>query len=189
MKINPLYYPGIIFDIRFKPVKSSSLKLQTIESIVCRVFGFTPQEMNKEIKHRKRELVKARQIFHYLAKKYTPMSLYQIGAYYHKDHATVLHSCRVVTNIVETKDKDFYPLLLEAENRLQEFIQNNYDYTTQSAPKPSHITATAGIRKEHLYQFNRVQDPRRCKPALPGTRTRTIAPPYFRTGLRINATT
>ena len=50
-------------------------------------------------KSRKHEIVLARQVAMYLAKKYTPLSLKNIGTYFGgRDHTTVLHSCQMITN-------------------------------------------------------------------------------------------
>jgi chromosomal replication initiator protein len=52
---------------------------------------------------RKREIVIKRQILHRLAKWYSGATLEQIGQRYgSRDHATVLHSCKVVDNLYET---------------------------------------------------------------------------------------
>jgi chromosomal replication initiator protein len=60
--------------------------------------------MNSNI--RKREVVQVRQIAMYFAKKYTKLSLSVIGAYCgNKDHATVLHSCKTMSNLIETDKK------------------------------------------------------------------------------------
>lgn len=57
-------------------------------------------------KTREREIVFSRQMFHYFAKKYTKLSLSSIGAHGgNKDHATVLHSNRVVNNLIDTEQK------------------------------------------------------------------------------------
>lgn len=52
-------------------------------------------------KSRKKEIVEARQIAHYLAKKYTELSLAKIGVEIgRKNHATVLYSDRVVKDVL-----------------------------------------------------------------------------------------
>lgn len=56
-----------------------------------------------QLKTRKREIVEARQVAMYLAKKNSKESLAQIGATIgKKDHATVLHACKTVENLKET---------------------------------------------------------------------------------------
>ncbi|MDR1878519.1 MAG: chromosomal replication initiator protein DnaA [Bacteroidales bacterium] len=52
---------------------------------------------------RKRDVVLIRQISMYFSKKYTKFSLAQIGLQCgNKDHATVLHACRTVENLIKT---------------------------------------------------------------------------------------
>ena len=58
-------------------------------------------------KSRKRNIVQARQIAMFFAKKYTKSSLANIGSQIgNRDHATVLHACKTVDNLLET-DKEF----------------------------------------------------------------------------------
>jgi chromosomal replication initiator protein len=64
---------------------------------------------------RKRNVVIVRQTAMFFAKKYTDLSLAQIGERCGgKDHATVLHACRTIANAMET-DKDFRRKLEEIE--------------------------------------------------------------------------
>lgn len=58
-------------------------------------------------KTRKRHIVQARQLAMFFAKKYTKASLASIGSQIgDRDHATVLHACKTVDNLVAT-DKQF----------------------------------------------------------------------------------
>lgn len=58
-------------------------------------------------KTRKRHIVQARQLAMFFAKKYTKASLQNIGSQIgDRDHATVLHACKTVDNLIET-DKQF----------------------------------------------------------------------------------
>jgi len=71
------------------------------------------------VKTRKREIVQARQIAMYFAKNLTQSSLASIGSQIGgKDHATVLHACRTVTNLKEI-DKNFRLSIDEIENKLK----------------------------------------------------------------------
>ena len=57
------------------------------------------------MKSRKREIVGARQISMSLSKRFTIHSLAVIGREHGgKDHATVLHACKTVQNLLDTKD-------------------------------------------------------------------------------------
>ncbi|MDO4229721.1 MAG: chromosomal replication initiator protein DnaA [Capnocytophaga sp.] len=58
-------------------------------------------------KTRKRNIVQARQLAMFFAKKYTKNSLTTIGSQIgQRDHATVLHACKTVENLAET-DREF----------------------------------------------------------------------------------
>lgn len=71
------------------------------------------------VKTRKREIVQARQIAMYFAKNLTQSSLASIGSQIGgKDHATVLHACRTVTNLKDI-DKNFRLSIDEIENKLK----------------------------------------------------------------------
>jgi len=69
-------------------------------------------EKKAENKTRKREIVKARQIAMFFAKLKSKKSLNYIGkSIGGKDHATVLHAIKVVNNLIETKDPEFYEII------------------------------------------------------------------------------
>jgi chromosomal replication initiator protein len=69
-------------------------------------------------KTRKREVVQARQIAMYFSKSLTKSSLANIGMHCGgKDHATVLHACRTVNNLMDT-DKKFRSYIEELEKKI-----------------------------------------------------------------------
>ncbi len=102
-----------------KLVKKTSREV-TVESIsetVCDYFGLDLEILHS--KTRKREIVQARQIAMYFSKSLTNSSLSTIGAKIgKKDHATVLHACKAVNNLIET-DKDFKGQVKEIEAQLK----------------------------------------------------------------------
>lgn len=53
-------------------------------------------------KTRKRGVVQMRQLVFFFAKKYTCMSLSEIGLYFNQDHATVLHGIKTINDLIET---------------------------------------------------------------------------------------
>ena len=56
-------------------------------------------------KSRKREIVQARQVTMFLAKKYTNNSFSRIGTIVgRKNHATVLHACKTVQDQIEVSE-------------------------------------------------------------------------------------
>lgn len=92
------------------------VSIDYIQKVVCDYFDL-PIELLKS-KTRKREVVQARQIAMYFAKKMTKSSLANIGMHCGgKDHATVLHACRTVNNLQET-DKHFRGYLEDLEKKL-----------------------------------------------------------------------
>ncbi|KAA6329972.1 Chromosomal replication initiator protein DnaA [termite gut metagenome] len=80
----------------------------TIENIVkkvCKYFELDSEAIHT--KSRKREVVQVRQVAMYLAKKHTDASSSKIGRLIgNKDHATVLHACKIVKEQCEV-DKSF----------------------------------------------------------------------------------
>lgn len=70
--------------------------------IVSEIFGVEYQKLFETT--RKRAIVEARQVAMYVAvKEIKTISLSKIGEYYHKDHATVIHAVKNVTNLCETE--------------------------------------------------------------------------------------
>jgi chromosomal replication initiation ATPase DnaA len=88
------------------------LTIEEINRIVASVFLTTPEETKE--KTRKREVVKPRQCSMMLMYRYTSDSLTGIGDYFHKDRVTVRHGILITLNLVDTKDKYFYPKIKEA---------------------------------------------------------------------------
>ncbi len=100
---------------RFVKNHAREVSIDYIQKVVCDYFNL-PMEMLKS-KTRKREVVQARQISMYFSKKMTKSSLASIGAHCGgKDHATVLHACRTVSNLSET-DKQFKVYLEDLEKK------------------------------------------------------------------------
>jgi len=101
---------------KFVKNTAREVSIDYIQKVVCDYFDL-PIELLKS-KTRKREVVQARQIAMYFAKKMTKSSLANIGMYCGgKDHATVLHACRTVNNLNET-DKTFKKYLEDLEKKL-----------------------------------------------------------------------
>ncbi len=102
-----------------KLIKSTKkdISIEYIQETVCEYFKI-PLELLKS-KTRKREIVQTRQIAMYFAKNFTKASLANIGMKIGgKDHATVLHACKTVNNLIET-DKRFKSDVEEIEKRLK----------------------------------------------------------------------
>ena len=90
---------------KYVKVTAKEITIDYIQKVVCDYFGLTIDVINSSTRHR--EIVQARQLIMYYAKKYTKYSLSTIGLYCgNKNHATVLHACRTVNNLMDT-DKQF----------------------------------------------------------------------------------
>ena len=93
------------------------LSIDYIQKVVCDYFNI-PIDLVLS-KTRKREIVQARQVAMYFSKSLTKSSLATIGSRIGgKDHATVLHACKTVNNLIET-DKRFRLQIEEIEKRLK----------------------------------------------------------------------
>ncbi|HRS54377.1 MAG TPA: chromosomal replication initiator protein DnaA [Bacteroidales bacterium] len=102
-----------------KYVKNTSKEISVdyIRKIVCDYFNIPSELINSQ--SRKREIVQARQLTMYFSKRYTKLSLAIIGMHCgNKDHATVLHACRTVNNLIET-DKQFKAYVEEIEKKIK----------------------------------------------------------------------
>jgi len=102
-----------------KIIKQSKheITIDYIQKTVCDYFNMPSDSLQS--KTRKREIVQARQIAMFFSKTLTKSSLASIGAQIgHKDHATVLHACKTVNNLIDT-DKQFRNDIEEIEKRLK----------------------------------------------------------------------
>ena len=88
----------------------------TIDSIISKVCAhYNLDESAIHTKTRKREIVQVRQIAMYLAKKHTDHSSSKIGQLIgNRDHATVLHACKMVKDLIDV-DKAFKAEMDEIE--------------------------------------------------------------------------
>lgn len=101
---------------KFVKNTTREISIDFIQKIVSDYFNL-PLELLKS-KTRKREVVQARQIAMFFAKNMTKSSLASIGLQCGgKDHATVLHACRTVNNLIET-DKKFRVYIDEIEKKI-----------------------------------------------------------------------
>ncbi len=101
---------------KFVKTTAKEVSIDYIQKIVCDFFDL-PIDVMKS-KTRKREVVQARQIAMYFAKSMTKSSLATIGMHCGgKDHATVLHACRTVNNLMDT-DKRFRSYIEELGKKI-----------------------------------------------------------------------
>ncbi len=93
------------------------VSIDYIQKVVCNYFEIPTDSIQS--KTRKREIVQARQVAMYFSKNLTKASLATIGSQIGgKDHATVLHACKTVNNLLET-DKLFKGQIEEIEKKLK----------------------------------------------------------------------
>lgn len=97
-------------------IYQKEITLESIIDIVCRYLDIPLDRFNST--ERTREIAQARQIAMFLAKRHTKAPLTQIGAAIGgRNHATVLHSCKTVQNMIDT-DKSFRAQLEDIEKTL-----------------------------------------------------------------------
>lgn len=102
-----------------KLIKSTKreISIDYIQKVVCNYFNIGLEQLQS--KTRKREIVQARQVAMFFSKTLTKSSLATIGSQIGgKDHATVLHACKTVNNLIET-DKRFRLQVDEIEKKLR----------------------------------------------------------------------
>ena len=98
-------------------IDSSEISLERIRNTVCDYFKITPELIVS--KTRKREIVQARQITMYLVRNLTKTSLASIGSQMGgKDHATVLHACNTVSDLIDT-DRNIRHYVADLERQLK----------------------------------------------------------------------
>ena len=92
----------------------------SVEKIVKTVAEYYNVDVNSiNTKSRKREIVLVRQTAMFLAKKHLDLSTSKIGLQIgRRDHATVLHACKTISNLLDT-NKQFRGELNEIEAALQ----------------------------------------------------------------------
>ncbi|MFI3285687.1 MAG: chromosomal replication initiator protein DnaA [Rikenellaceae bacterium] len=97
-------------------INKREVSIESIVQIVCDQTNTTLEAINS--KARTREVAQARQVAMYLAKKHTKSPLATIGAAIgSRNHATVLHACKAVTNLMEI-DKMFSRKISDIEKML-----------------------------------------------------------------------
>lgn len=106
--LSPYVAPGLL---------THKYTLETAANILFEELHTSLEELRQ--KTRKKEIRSKRQICMYLLDWYGNWTQNQIGLLFRKDHATVIHSCRVVTNdmLTDKKLKDFCIRLMHTKLR------------------------------------------------------------------------
>lgn len=103
---------------RITNIEPKSLTVEQIRDTVCEYFNLSIEAIST--RSRKLEVVQARQIAMYFSKNMTQSSLANIGMHIGKrDHATVLHACKKVEDLIET-DRHFRKNMEEIELKLKD---------------------------------------------------------------------
>ncbi|MBC7553094.1 MAG: chromosomal replication initiator protein DnaA [Taibaiella sp.] len=101
----------------FVKTAAREMTIENIQKMVCEYFNVPYERLLT--KTRKREVVLARQISMYFAKKFTKQSLKNIGDHFGGfDHTTVIHSCQTVENLMDT-DTEYKENLMEILQKVQ----------------------------------------------------------------------
>lgn len=94
------------------------VSIDQIQKVVSDYFQMDVETLQS--KTRKRHIVQARQLAMFFAKKYTKASLASIGSQIgQRDHATVLHACKTIDNLIET-DKQFRQYVEDLKRKLSD---------------------------------------------------------------------
>lgn len=79
-------------------VRHQALTPEAIRDFIADQFNLTSQDLLS--KSRKKELTFPRQVSMYFSRKYTEKALIEIGKAFNRDHSTVVHSIRVITDAI-----------------------------------------------------------------------------------------
>jgi chromosomal replication initiator protein len=77
---------------------SQMLSAEIIRDFIARQFKLSVQDLQS--RSRKKTIAFPRQVSMYLSRKYTEQGLAEIGKVFNRDHSTVLHSVRVITDAI-----------------------------------------------------------------------------------------
>lgn len=88
--MNPITYTGLAL----KPAFPMNIDITEIIQRVEYITGISYETMKGETKLR--EIVLARHIAMYLIRKFTKLTLVQIGAYFNRNHATVIYAVKKI---------------------------------------------------------------------------------------------
>lgn len=96
--------------------QKTEITIDKVQAVVCEYFNISREMLLS--KTRKRQIVQARQIAMYMSRNMINCSLSTIGSEIGgKDHATVLHACTTVSDLMST-DKTFKQYVTDIEKML-----------------------------------------------------------------------
>jgi chromosomal replication initiation ATPase DnaA len=106
-----------ISESRLSPYVAPGIKLENdavrIKKIVCEVAGISAADMDHNT--RRMQIVHARQVFFYLMRQFSNKSTSEIGSLCAgRDHATVIHSTKILKNSIRLGFGPQYELFKKA---------------------------------------------------------------------------
>jgi len=112
---NPTYSISFVDNIY-------SLDFDQIADEVCKTTKVSMDQIKSE--SRKKEIVQARQLICFCAKRFTPLNLRQIGERLgHRDHTTVISSINRLSGLIESNDDEACDLVNKVNRRLKLLIK------------------------------------------------------------------
>lgn len=99
-------------------ISASNSRMVSPESIIAKVserFGVSVEEFKS--KNKQKRIAEARQVCMYLIREMTDLSLPKIGEIFNRDHTTVLHGWRTISNAM-AEDGEMRSLLAEMQREL-----------------------------------------------------------------------
>ncbi|MGN6438520.1 MAG: helix-turn-helix domain-containing protein [Agriterribacter sp.] len=98
----------------FYRLKDNRVNVTTIWNAVLAVTGVSDQSIMGKARYK--EIVSARQLFCYLAKRYTGLTLVEIGKYLGgRDHTTVIHSLQRMNELIDSNDDIVIDMIAKVE--------------------------------------------------------------------------
>jgi chromosomal replication initiation ATPase DnaA len=88
-----------------QPKEHQDITIIRIKDVVTEVTGIVWQQINRHT--RTRDIMFARQLFHYLVRTFTDLTLKKIGklTFHNYGHFTILHSKSEIENIIDLKHR------------------------------------------------------------------------------------
>lgn len=103
-------YLSMVDFLQQKKGLSREKKRDVLIDRVCKIYDTNLKELKG--RRRVRNIVEARHVVFYGMHKKFGFTQQTSADFFNKDHATVIHSCKFVSNMIET-DKDFNVLIKE----------------------------------------------------------------------------
>jgi len=125
MKLSPYIYPGIDPNLRIRSRMSKKLPISPLDilRIVCEESDVTINEITS--KQRFSRIVDSRQIFSYIMRYKFGYTYSQTGSILDRDHATIIHSCKVHQDKFKF-DRGYEELTLRIYDEINRVINKNH---------------------------------------------------------------